>query len=513
VCAAVVAIGRYVDVKEERMTELGSVVANVPSDAPVSRRARALTLSVVVPVYNERYLVRELLQRVLAVRIDGISAIEVIVVDDCSTDGTRELLRTFVAEHGDGRMRLLEQSANQGKGAAVRRGIADARGDLIVFQDADLEYDPRDYARLVRPFFEDDADVVFGSRFAVADRRRVLYFRHALGNRLLTLLTNWATDLTLSDMETCYKMFRSRILKSIPIRSNRFGIEPELTLKAAKRNLRIFEVPVNYSGRTYREGKKITWKDGFSALATIARFSLQDDLYAEDEYGSHILVSLERTRRFNRWMAEALMPNMGARVLEIGAGIGNISHWLMPRDRYVASDINPFYLDYLSNGAINRPYMEVMRIDLNDASTFAGIQQQFDTIVCLNVLEHVPDPLLALRNMHSALVDGGRALIYVPQGPWLYSSLDEVLGHRCRYTPEALRSELEATGFIVESITGFNRVSVPGWYVNGRILKRSHLSRVQLKIFDMMVPVLRHVDQWIPLPAIGIIAVARKTGS
>jgi SAM-dependent methyltransferase len=327
------------------------------------------------------------------------------------------------------------------------------------------------------------------------------------------MLTNWATDLTLTDMETCYKMFRSRILKSIPIRSDRFGMEPELTIKAAKRNLRIFEVPVSYNGRTYREGKKITWKDGISALATIGRFWLQDDIYAEDEYGSHILVSLERTRRFNRWMAEALLPHMGARVLEIGAGIGNISGWLMPRDRYVASDINPYYIDYLSNIAMNRPYMEVMRIDLHDGSTFANIHGQFDTIVCLNVLEHVPDPIVALRNMNSALVEGGRALIYVPQGPWLYSSLDTVLGHRCRYTREALQRELESTGFTVESITGFNRASVPGWYLNGRILKREHLSRFQLKLFDTMVPLLRRIDSWIPLPPIGFIAVARKAAS
>jgi len=176
----------------------------------------------------------------------------------------------------------------------------------------------------------------------------------------------------------------------------------------------------------------------------------------------------------------------------------------------VASDVNPFYLDYLSNVAINRPYMEVMRVDLHDASTFAGIQNQFDTIVCLNVLEHVPDPLAALSNMRSALEDGGRAVIYVPQGPWLFSSLDTALGHRCRYTPEMLRRELESSGFVVQSITGFNRASAPGWYWNGRIMKREHLSRLQLKVFDMLVPLLRRIDRWLPLPPLGLIAVARK---
>src|SRR6188474_1691004 len=239
------------------------------------RPVGSMTLSVIVPVYNERYLVRELLRRVLSVHVDGISSIEVIVVDDCSTDGTREILREFVREN-PGRVRLFEQAQNQGKGAALRHGIAEATGDLIVFQDADLEYDPRDYARLVKPFVEDGADVVYGSRFLPSERRRVLDFRHTLGNSFLTALSNWFTDLHFTDMETCYKMFRARLLKSIPIRSNDFALEPEITAKVAKRECRVFEVPISYLGRTYREGKKIGWRDGFKALSAMVRFWLID---------------------------------------------------------------------------------------------------------------------------------------------------------------------------------------------------------------------------------------------
>ncbi|MFY9826098.1 MAG: glycosyltransferase [Thermoanaerobaculia bacterium] len=466
-------------------------------------------LSVVIPVYNERFLAGELVRRVLAVSAPEIREMEVLLVDDGSKDGSLEILRRIAAENPD-RVRLLEQGKNQGKGAAIRRGIAEATGDLILFQDADLEYDPRDYPRLIRPFLEDGADVVYGSRFLPSERRRVLNHRHTLGNKLLTGLSNWFTDLNLTDMETCYKAFRAPLLKSIPIRSNDFAMEPEITAKVAKRECRIFEVPISYLGRTYREGKKIGFKDAFKALRTMVKYSLIDDLYAEDEYGSHILHSLEKANRFNRWMADAITPHVGARVLEIGAGIGNITSWLLPRDLYVASDINPQYLDYLKNLALGKPYLQVDRIDLEDPRCFEKWQGVFDTVVCLNVLEHVRDPLMALRNMHDALGPGGRVVLYVPQGPGLYSSLDEVLGHRCRYEKPALAEELRTTGFELETMRDFNHFGIPGWFWNGKILKRRHFSRVQLKVFNMLVPVFRPLDSLIPGRGLGIIAVARK---
>jgi 2-polyprenyl-3-methyl-5-hydroxy-6-metoxy-1,4-benzoquinol methylase len=467
-----------------------------------------IKLSVVIPVYNERFLVGELVRRVLAVSAPEIRELELVIVNDGSKDGSTEILRGLAAEHPD-RIRLVEQE-NQGKGSAIRRGIAEATGDLILFQDADLEYDPRDYGRLVRPFLEDGADVVYGSRYLPSDRRRVLYYRHTLGNRLLTTLSNWFTDLHLTDMETCYKVFRAPLLKSIPIRSNDFAMEPEITAKIAKRDCRIFEVPISYLGRTYREGKKIGWKDAVKALKAMVKYRLIDDLYAEDEYGSHILHSLERAQSFNRWMAEAIKPFVGARVLEIGAGIGNITSWLVPRDLYVASDINPNYLDYLRNLALGKPYLTIDKIDLEEPADFARWAGEFDTVICLNVLEHVRDPMAALRNMSAALRPGGRLVLYVPQGNALYSSLDEVLGHRCRYEKAMLSEELSAAGFTVEALRDFNHFGVPGWWLNGKILKRRHFSRVQLKVFNMAVPVIRRLDRLMPWKGLGIIAVARK---
>ena len=269
-------------------------------------------------------------------------------------------------------------------------------------------------------------------------------------------------------------------------------------------------MPISYLGRTYREGKKIGWRDGLKALTAMVKYWFLDDIYAEDEYGSHILHSLERAQSFNKWMADAILPAVGARVLEIGAGIGNITTWLLPRDTYLASDINPQYLDYLKNLALGKPYLQVDRIDLEDAACFASRQGLFDTVVCLNVLEHVREPRAALANMVSALAPGGRLILYVPQGQDLYSSLDEVLGHRCRYSREMLQDELTGAGLEIEEMRDFNRLAVPGWFLNGRILKRRHFSRLQLKVFNSAVPLVRFLEPIVPWRGLGLIAIAAK---
>jgi glycosyltransferase involved in cell wall biosynthesis len=468
----------------------------------------APSLSVVVPVYNERLLVAALLERLLAAELPQISALEVLVVDDGSTDGTREIVREIAVR--EPAVRLVEHERNRGKGAAVRTGIREAGGDLVVFQDADLEYDPADLARLVEPFLDGEADVVYGSRFLAREKGRVLSFRHALGNRLLTWLSNWLTDLNLTDMETCYKMFRADLLKSIPIRSNDFAIEPEITAKVAKRGCRVVEVPISYRGRSYREGKKIGWRDGIKAVWAMLRFWLRNDLYAEDEHRSHVLHALAGARRYNRWMADAIRPRVGARVLEVGAGIGNVTHWLLPRDRYLATDTNPHYLTYLRNFATGKPYLEVRAADLSRPADFAAWTESFDTVVCLNVLAFLDDPVEALRTLHGTLAPGGRLLLYVPRGERLFSSLDEHLGHRRRYDRPTLEAELAAAGFELESIQDFNRWAVPGWWANGKLLRRRTFGRFQLRLYDLLVPVLRPLDRLAPWPGLGLIASARK---
>lgn len=229
-------------------------------------------LSIVIPVFNEAATVRSLVNTVAAVHLDLEK--EIIVVDDASTDGTRQVLEKMAAENPA--LKAQYHAVNRGKGAALRTGFSVATGDWILIQDADLEYDPQEYPRLLAPILEGRADVVFGSRFLGGGPHRVVYYWHYLGNRFLTTLSNMTTNLNLTDMEVCYKVFKREILQSIPLRENRFGFEVEITAKVAKRHLKIYEVPISYYGRDYDEGKKIGWRDGFSAIRCILKYWLTD---------------------------------------------------------------------------------------------------------------------------------------------------------------------------------------------------------------------------------------------
>jgi glycosyltransferase involved in cell wall biosynthesis len=247
----------------------------VTSAPPTTHSEEALLLSVLMPVFNEREYLRECVETILAVPLPGSMGREIVLVDDASTDETRNIASELARENPN-TIRLFVQEKNGGKGTAIQRAIVEMRGDLAIIQDADMEYDPNDYLVLLPPLLDGRADVVYGSRFATKSERPILKYRHQLGNKFLTFLSNLMTDMNLTDMETCYKLFKADILRDLDLESRRFGIEPEITAKIARRNYSVFEVPIKYDARTRAEGKKIGWRDGVSAIYTILKYSFRD---------------------------------------------------------------------------------------------------------------------------------------------------------------------------------------------------------------------------------------------
>jgi len=460
------------------------------------------TLSVIIPLYNERPTVAEILRRVIAVPTSK----EIIVVDDCSTDGSADIVAELAAREPS--IRLVRQDRNQGKGAALRRGFDEARGDVVIVQDADLEYDPRDYPKIIQPILDGDADVVFGSRFAGHTRRVMLYW-HTVGNSILTWLSNVVTNLNLTDMETGYKAFRRDVIQSIRLQSNRFGFEPEVTAKIARRGYRIYEVPISYRGRDYWEGKKINWKDGLSAIWTIFKYGLL--VKGDSEAGGYItLERMGRLSRYNQWIWESIKPWVGNRVLEVGAGTGNMTRVMYGRDLIVATDIEVPYLHVLRNRFGHFPSIRIARLDLNSDDHLGLRPYEFDTVVCLNVLEHIKDDEAALRNLYDTLIPGGRLLLFVPADPALFGTMDTQVGHYRRYSREALQRVIEVAGFTTDRITFMNRLGRFPWWLNGRVFKRQHVPAGQSRVFDMAVPFLRWIEGKSPSTGLSLVAVATK---
>jgi glycosyltransferase involved in cell wall biosynthesis len=482
-------------------------VALAPGDEQGTTVARRLSL--IMPCFNERATLRAIVRRVLDAPPAEMEK-ELIIVDDASTDGSREILNDLAQAHPQ--IKALYHDRNRGKGAAIRTAQRACTGDVVIIQDADLEYDPRCYPDLITPILAGQADVVYGSRFAGGRPRRALLFWHEVGNRLLTLISNMATDLNLTDMETCYKAFRRNYFQGIPLRSRRFGFEPEITAKVAKLGLRVYEVPIEYHGRTYFAGKKIGWKDGVTALCTIVRYWLTDGLAGMDE-GLETLQAMRHARRYNAWIFLRIAPFIGERVLEAGTGIGNITQHMLSRQLVIALDHNPHYVERMRHAFGHNPNVRVELFDLTDISAYERFKSdRLDTIICINVLEHVEPDVGVLRTFQSILAPGGRAIILVPQGPSLYGSIDKALGHHRRYTQEELAGKMSEAGFAVEHISGLNRTAPLGWLVNGRILKRKAVPVNQVRLLDAFVPLIRILDRVLPLPALSLIAIGRKSG-
>uniref|UniRef100_Q01QK1 Glycosyl transferase, family 2 n=1 Tax=Solibacter usitatus (strain Ellin6076) TaxID=234267 RepID=Q01QK1_SOLUE len=470
-----------------------------------------MKLSILMPVYNERTVVERCISLVLTAPLPESMERELVIVDDCSTDGTFAILQRLAAAFPQ--IRLYQHPKNRGKGAAVRTAIQEAAGDFSLIQDADLEYDPSEYPRLLRPLLDGHADAVFGSRYLAGDQSRVLPFWHSMINKGLTLVSNMFCNLNLTDMETCYKVFRTDLLKSLPIRSDRFGFEPEIVMKSAKRKFRIYEVPISYHGRTYEEGKKIGWKDGIKAFAVIFKFWLIDDLYAAP-YGRGVLNNLTGTPQYLSWLALKLRPHLGDEVLEVGAGIGNLTGRLMSRRvMYVAAEKDPLHLHALRNRFLRTPNVVVQRIDPEAPGDLAELENCFDTVLCLNVLEYLEHPDAVLDALAATLRPGGALVVLVPNVPGVYGTLDRSLGHKRRYSRASIGALLVSHGFTVESVEVLNKIALVPWWAYGKIFHAGNITKLVLKIFDKSVWFWRRLDALIPWPGLSLVVVARKAAA
>jgi glycosyltransferase involved in cell wall biosynthesis len=467
-------------------------------------------LSILMPVYNERTVVERCISLVLAAPLPERMERELIIVDDCSTDGAYGILERLAAAHPE--IRLYRHTVNQGKGAAVRSAIQYATGDFSLIQDADLEYDPAEYPVLLKPLLDGHADAVFGSRYMAGVQTRVLPFWHSMINKGLTLASNMFCNLNLTDMETCYKVFRTDLLKSIPIRSNRFGFEPEIVMKSAKRKFRIYEVPISYHGRTYEEGKKIGWKDGLKALGVVLKFWLVDDLYAAP-YGRGVLNNLNGTPQYLSWLARVVRPYVGDSVLELGAGIGNLAGRLMSkRLLYVAAESDPLHLHALRNRFLRTPNVRVRSINPENPGDFDDRDGSFDTVLCLNLLEYLDNPGIAIKSIRGLLNPNGTLVVLVPQLPFLYGALDRAMGHKRRFERGPLEQLLTDTGFEIQRAFSLNKVGTPPWWLYSRLLGSVRINKLTLKAFDKTVWLWRRIDPILPWAALSLVVVARKTG-
>jgi glycosyltransferase involved in cell wall biosynthesis len=468
-----------------------------------------MLLSILIPVYNERTVVEQSLAQVLASPLPEKMERELVIVDDCSTDGTSDILKRLA--ENEPRIRLFRQPVNQGKGAAVRTAIEKAGGDFCLVQDADLEYDPAEYSKLLKPLLDGHADAVFGSRYMAGEQSRILPYWHSMINKGLTLISNMFSNLNVTDMETCYKVFRTDLLKSIPIRSDRFGFEPEITMKVSKRKLRVYEVPISYHGRTYEEGKKIGWKDGVKALGVVLYFWLIDDLYVPS-YGRGLLNNLTGTPQYLSWVTKVIRPYLGDTVLEIGAGLGNLTGRMMGKKRrYVAGEHDALYLHALRNRFLRTPSVNVCELNPELPSSFEQLAGQFDTALCVNVLENVENPKQVLESLVSCLKPGGNLVVLVPQGLSLFGSVDKGLALRRRFRAGDLRTMLGGLGLKIESEHEINKIGAPAWWFASKVLHRNKISRPALKLWDKTVWFQRLIDPVLPWQGLSLVMVARKS--
>jgi len=462
------------------------------------RRGPAVKLSIVVPFYNELRTLPTVIERLLAVDFAALGVeTELIFVDDGSTDASRSLLDPPPRED----VRLIVHQRNQGKGAAVRTGLEAATGDILCIQDADLEYHPADLPALVQPILDGEFEVVYGSRFKGSAAG--LYYSHRVANRLLNLMVNVAFNRYLSDVYTGYKVFTRKAFSGLRLTARTFTVEMELTSHFLRKGLVIFEVPISYRARTYAEGKKIHFRDGFLAVGAVLRYRLRSAprelgpaaRRAPDSPGAarsldggatiHTLglEDLTAARRYRRYLFSQLAPYLGQNVLEVGAGLGDFSAQLVDRERLVVSDSDPVCLRALEERFSGRPGVEVVSGEPAELK----VEPPVDTVVAINLLERLADDAAALRGMAETVVPGGNLLVLVAGYPQLAGPFDRALGHVRRYTPDGLRAAVEAAGLLPEVVRPVNFLGGVAWWAAVRVGRQGRPTPALVRLYDRLV--------------------------
>jgi SAM-dependent methyltransferase len=480
-------------------------------------------LSVVVPFYNELRTLPTVIERLLAVDFASLGLqTELIFVDDGSTDMSRSLLDP--APRDD--VRLIVHERNMGKGAAVKTGLEAATGDILCIQDADLEYHPADLPSLLQPILDGEYEVVYGNRFKGSAAG--LYFSHRVANRMLNLMVNVAFNRYLSDVYTGYKVFTRDAFQGLNLTARSFTVEMELTAHFLRKELVIFEVPISYRARTYAEGKKIHFKDGFLAGGALLRYRLRRAPGAalgpasrrapdapgalrptEGDASIHALglEDLATARRYRRYLYDLLAPYLGRQVLEVEAGLGDFSGQLAGRERLVLAEMDPVCLRALEERFGSRPGVEI--VEANPVSL--KVEPPVDTVVAINVLGRVPDDVAVLRSFGRAARPGGTVLLLVPGFPQLAGAFDQAVGRTTRYTPESLGRAVTSAGLVPEVVRPVNLLGGIAWWAAIRMARQARPTQTLVKLYDtLMVPAERAIERRIQ-PSFGqsVLCVAR----